>query len=80
MVVWFNTKTTKISLTQHFINRTLDLMLCGLWNFIAASHGKSPCDGLGGSIKRKMTTVNIVSIFANIQCFKSIVLCGQSVI
>ena len=22
------------------------------WNFFATSHGKSPCDGLGGTIKR----------------------------
>ena len=26
-----------------------------VWNFFATSHGKSPCDGLGGTIKRKLT-------------------------
>ena len=22
------------------------------WNFFATSHGKSPCDGIGGTVKR----------------------------
>ena len=26
-----------------------------VWNFFATSHGKSPCDRLGGTIKRKLT-------------------------
>ena len=29
--------------------------LCGMqdqWNFFATSHGKSPCDGIGGTVKQ----------------------------
>ena len=29
------------------------------WNFFATSHGKSPCDGLGGAIKRKLTNESL---------------------
>jgi len=35
---------------------TLDLMLSGRF---ATSHGKSPCDGIGGTIKRKMTRTSL---------------------
>ena len=24
----------------------------GIWNFFATSHGKSPCGGIGGTVKR----------------------------
>ena len=30
-----------------------------VWNFFATSHGKSPCNGLGGTIKRKLTTESL---------------------
>lgn len=29
-----------------------DFGLDAIWNFFATSHGKSPCDGIGGTIKR----------------------------
>lgn len=29
-----------------------DLGICAEWNFFATSHGKSPCDGIGGTVKR----------------------------
>ena len=29
------------------------------WNFFATSHGKSPCDGLGGTIKRITARTNL---------------------
>ena len=27
------------------------------WHFFATSHGKSPCDGIGGTVKRLATSV-----------------------
>lgn len=29
-----------------------DFDVCAEWNFFATSHGKSPCDGIGGTVKR----------------------------
>ena len=29
-----------------------DFGMQGQWNFFATSHGKSPCDGIGGTVKR----------------------------
>ena len=40
-----------LNLTFHKQNFGFD----AVWNFFATSHGKSPCDGLGGTIKRKLT-------------------------
>jgi hypothetical protein len=30
-----------------------------LWSFFATSHGKSPCDGIGGTVKRKMARASL---------------------
>lgn len=32
-----------------------DFNLKGCWSFFATSHGKSPCDGIGGTVKRLLT-------------------------
>ena len=40
---------------KNFMNLCLhkqDFGLDGEWIFIANSHGKSPCDGIGGTVKR----------------------------
>ena len=40
---------------KHFCNLCLhsnDFSVSCTWSFFATSHGKSPCDGLGGTIKR----------------------------
>ena len=31
-----------------------DFGLDAAWSFFATSHGKSPCDGIGGVVKRKL--------------------------
>ena len=40
---------------KHFLNLCYhqeDFSMRCIWNFFATSHGKSPCDGLGGTVKR----------------------------
>ena len=39
-----------LNLTYH----TEDFSLTAVWTFFATSHGKSPCDGIGGTVKRKL--------------------------
>ena len=34
----------------------------GSWNFFATSHGKSPCDGIGGTTKRLARLANLKAI------------------
>ena len=36
------------NLCQH----STDFGIDAVWNFFATSHGKSPCDGIGGTVKR----------------------------
>ena len=49
MVLPVSIKTTKILLISVFMSRTLMSMQNGI--FFATSHGKSPCDGIGGTVK-----------------------------
>jgi hypothetical protein len=37
----------------------VDFGLAAKWSFFATSHGKSPCDGVGGNIKRTVTRHNL---------------------
>ena len=37
-----------INLCHHFHDFSIECT----WNFFATSHGKSPCDGIGGTVKR----------------------------
>ena len=40
---------------KHFLNlchHVSDFGISCEWNFFATSHGKSPCDGIGGTVKR----------------------------
>ena len=43
----------KINLCMH----QEDFGLNATWSFFATSHGKSPCDGVGGTVKRKIAAV-----------------------
>ena len=36
-----------------------DFGLCAIWSFFATSHGKSPCDGLGGTVKRLLLRASL---------------------
>ena len=31
------------------------------WSFFATSHGKSPCDGIGGSVKQKLNNASLAA-------------------
>ena len=47
---------------KNFLNLThhqLDFNLAALCSFFATSHGKSPCDGIGGIVKRKLSRVSL---------------------
>ena len=44
-----------LNLTYH----QQDFKISVNWNFFATSHGKSPCDDLGGAIKRKLTNESL---------------------
>lgn len=37
----------------------VDFGITATWSFFATSHGKSPCDGIGGSVKRMVTKANL---------------------
>ena len=44
---------------KNFLNLCLhkqDFGLDAVWSFFATSHGKSPCDGIGGAVKRVVVT------------------------
>ena len=47
---------------KHFLNLCLhkkDFNVDCVWNFFATSHGKSPCDGIGGTVKRLATKASL---------------------
>ena len=47
---------------KNFINlckHKEDFGLDALWSFFATSHGKSPCDGIGGTVKRKIARTSL---------------------
>ena len=43
------------NLCQHLNDFGID----AVWNFFATSHGKSPCDGIGGTVKRVTTRASL---------------------
>ena len=43
------------------------------WHFFATSHGKGPCDGVGGCVKRLITLASLR------QLWSSHILCSQTV-
>ena len=44
-------KTEKIY-TTYLCQHLSDFGIDAVWNFFATSHGKSPCDGIGGTARR----------------------------
>ena len=40
-----------------------DFDLSAKWNFFATSHGKQPCDGVGGTVKRLATQASLQKIW-----------------
>ena len=47
---------------KNFLNlchHEIDFSLTAEWNFFATSHGKGPCDGLGGTLKRLATKASL---------------------
>jgi hypothetical protein len=48
-----------------------DFKVAGEWHFFAASHGKGPCDGIGGTLKRLARRASLQET-ANIQTPESL--------
>ena len=46
----------KTSNTSQICHHEQDFAMKCTWAFIATSHGKSPCDGIGGTVK-KLTSI-----------------------
>ena len=46
-------------------NHTSDYGLLAEWHFFATSHGKSPCDGLGGTTKRLVARASLQATLEN---------------
>ena len=49
---------------KHFYNlchHAEDFSIECIWNFFATSHGKSPCDGIGGTVKRLVARFSLQS-------------------
>ena len=44
---------------MNLCNHNVDFGYQALWSFFATSHGKSPCDGIGGTVKRKMARTSL---------------------
>ena len=57
-----NGRSAQYKTYKNFLNLTFhkqDFGFNAVWNFFTTSHGKSPCDGCGGTIKRKLTTESL---------------------
>ena len=50
-------KSFKASL--NLCHHKIDFQLDAEWGFFATSHGKSPCDGIGGTVKRKVLRASL---------------------
>ena len=57
MDVPHNIKTVKKSL--NLCNHESDFGMPAEWHFFATSHGKGPCDGIGGTVKRLATRASL---------------------
>ena len=53
--------STRILKTVNLCHHKQDFGLDALWTFFATSHGKSPCDGIGGFVKRHVATRSLQS-------------------
>ena len=53
---------------KNFLNLTYhveDFCIDASWTFFATSHGKSPCDGVGGTVKRKLYRESLTRLEGN---------------
>lgn len=53
---------------KNFLNLTFhqqDFGISATWNFFATSHGKSACDGVGGTVKRKLANESLTRVKDN---------------
>ena len=53
---------------KNFINlchHKIDLNIDGSWSFFATHHGKSPCDGIGCTVKCKITRASLKRSLSN---------------
>ena len=53
---------------KNFLNLSyheVDFVLEAIWTFFATSHGKSPCDGIGGTVKRKLYRESLTRTVGN---------------
>ena len=53
---------------KHFLNicyHEQDFGMCAEWNFFATSHGKGPCDGVGGTVKRLAARASLQRAYDN---------------
>ena len=51
------------------------------WNFFATSHGKSPCDGIGGTVKRLVTRASLQRPTSNqiLTAYKMLEFCAEEI-
>ena len=55
--------------SKHFLNicyHEQDVGMCADWNFFATSHGKEPCDGVGGTVKRLAARASLQRAYIHI--------------
>ena len=50
-----------INLFHHWLDHGID----AVWNFFATSHGKSACDGIGGTVKRLAANISLMAAGKN---------------
>ena len=53
---------------KNFLNlchHSKDFGFSASWSFFATSHGKSPCDGVGGTVKRKLSNASLTAAVEN---------------
>ena len=48
----FQFSTNLVIVGLGLVHHSSDFSVVGTWTFFATSHGKSPCDGIGGTLKR----------------------------
>ena len=69
---------------RNFLNLTFhhqDFGLSACWSFFASSHGKSPCDGIGGAVKRLVARASLQRPYSNqiLSARSMLDFCNQSI-
>ena len=69
---------------KNFLNLTYhehDFNIKATWSFFATSHGKSPCDGIGGTVKRKLRMESLTRTSNNqiLTCKSAYEFCQSSI-